>query len=289
MVLSDVLKRSVEFLKKKGLESSRWEAEALLAHGLGVGRVDLYMRPDYPLSEAEMQKLRELVVQRSQGVPLAYITGQKAFYKSTFAVEPGVLIPRDDSEVLVEKLLEKIPMDSDAVVMDWGSGSGCLGLSLLLERPNLRLIAVEKEAVPMRVTTHNAETLKLSERVSVLHKSVEDITAEDAKVFGPVPRYLISNPPYVKIEDPDLSKDVRDHEPHTALISEEEGLFHLKSWLALANQKFSDLEHIIFEIGWDQAYPMTEYVAQELSHWSLKVHQDLGGRDRALDLQRPHL
>ena len=288
MTLSEVLKRSVDFLKNKGLESSRWEAEALLAYGLGISRVDIYMRPDYPLSEVELKKLRELVVQRGQGLPLAFITGQKSFYKSSFYIEPGVLIPRDDSEVLVEKMLEHIPQDSSEVVMDWGSGSGCLGLSLLTERPHLRLIAVDQEPVAVRVTTKNAELLELSSRVRVLHKSVEQLSLEDVLEFGSEPRYLISNPPYIKRQDPHLEEHVLKHEPHGALFSKDEGLYHLKSWLHLADEKFSSLDHIIFEIGWDQAYPMEKYVVSQLNHWGLKVHQDLGGRDRALDLQRTH-
>lgn len=286
MELGGVLQKSIQFLKGKGIAEARWEAEALLAHGLGLQRIQLYMRTDYPLSEQELERLRALVVQRGKGVPVAHLTGEKSFYKSTFKVGPGVLIPRSDSEVLVEALLNHIPEDSQEVVMDWGSGSGCLGLSLLLERPGLKLIAVDQDAQAVQFTTDNAKELGLRDRVEVLQMPVEKLTSESASVFETPPRYLISNPPYVAPGAPELEESVRSFEPAQALFSEDRGLAHLKSWSVHASENFPALDHMVFEIGYDQAYSMKEFLAARLSQWSCKILKDLGGRDRALLLKR---
>lgn len=285
MTLGEVLTKTISFLKSKNFEGARWEAEHLIAHGLGVERVQLYLKQDYPLSVEETDRLRDLVRQRGMGVPLAYVVGEKGFFKSTFIVAPGILIPRSDSEVLVEKLLERIPQDADEVVMDWGSGSGCLGISLLLERPNLKLIAVDPHDEPVKITKANADRHGLNHRVEVLQKPAEELSPDDVAVFGKQPKYLIANPPYVAKGDQNLEKDVFNNEPHSALFSEDQGLHHLKTWITKALE-IPSLEDMIFEFGYDQAYPVREFISQIAPGVETQIHKDLGGRERAVSFHK---
>ena len=129
--LNTVLNRSTQFLTDQGVPSPRYEAELLMAHSLGIGRLDLYLQFDKPLEEKELQQLRPLLKRRGNREPLAWIIGQCGFYEEDFFVQPGVLCPRPDTETLVNITLELIPEnDEPFYVTDVGCGSGCIGLSI---------------------------------------------------------------------------------------------------------------------------------------------------------------
>jgi release factor glutamine methyltransferase len=181
MQLKDILQKTTLFFKDKGIASARLDTELLLARALKWDRVRLYMNYEYPLSESEIEACRALVRRRAQGEPVAYILGERDFYKSSFEVEPGVLIPRPETEGVVEDSvawLKTQPPSDGYRLIDMGCGSGCIGLSILKEVPEARLLAVDISSVAIRVTTKNAERLGVAERLAVLNLKVEELTQQ---------------------------------------------------------------------------------------------------------------
>ena len=145
--ITTVLNRTAKFLADHGVQSSKYEAELLMAHALGMKRMDLYLNFDKPLHESELQTLRPLLKRRANREPMAWILGEWGFHKYDFVVGPGVLCPRPDTETLVEAALTLIPEeptdDKPWIVADIGCGSGCIGLTIALERPHVRVFSVD--------------------------------------------------------------------------------------------------------------------------------------------------
>ena len=150
--LVDIIKKTEQFFRQKGIDSPRLDSELLIGSVLSMTRIQLYMNFDIPLSEAEISKIRTVVRRRANREPIAYILGEKDFYEHTFYVHPGVLCPRPDTETLVDAALSLIPPDEEFFVADIGSGTGCIGLSLAMQRPKLKLYAVDTSPQAIQCT-----------------------------------------------------------------------------------------------------------------------------------------
>jgi release factor glutamine methyltransferase len=222
----DLLKVTTEHFKKKNIESSRLDAEILLAHTLGCKRIDLYVHFDRPVPPEKLAAFREVVRQRSAGKPVKYILGKCEFMSLEFTVNESVLIPRPETEVVVEAAIEKLQAMTDRpepLVLDLGTGSGCIAVSIAVEIRNARLIATDVSSEALAVAKTNAERHGVAGRIQFLQGDFLDAVA-GAGIEGLVD-LVVSNPPYVsEAELPTLPPEVRLYEPKTALVAGPDGL-----------------------------------------------------------------
>lgn len=274
MTLKDVLEKTTLFFKNKNISSPRLDAELLLADALNISRMEIYLKFDAPLKEKELEKCREHVKRRSQGEPVAYILGYKGFYGEDFFVEPGVLIPRPETEFVVDELKDKFEKEQTLKVIDLGCGSGCIGLSLkkLFQNSDVELVDVSEKAVS--VSQKNANNLNLE--VSITHKDVDSLELEKEAYD-----IVVSNPPYIAKDDKDVCEHVREYEPHEALFAEDNGLYYLKSWSKKAHEALKPGGYLCMEMGYNQAKDLTEFLTK-LNFNEVKVVKDLAGFDRVI-------
>ncbi len=264
---------------ERGIDTARLDGELIVAHALGLDRVRLYMDLDRPLSEEERAAIRALVKRRREREPIAYIVGFKEFWGRRFAVSPAVLVPRPDTETLVERALELVPSDAEARVLDLCTGSGILGLTLAAERPLARVDLTDLSADALAVARRNTEALGLSERVRLF----------EGDLFAAVPegsRYALitANPPYIAASElPSLPADVREHEPRQALIAGEDG-FAIHRRLVEDAPRFLDPGGtILIEVGAGQAEALEALFAARPEVEATARHRDLAGIERAVE------
>jgi len=222
--LLDFLQLTTEHFKKNGVESARLEAELMLAHVLKLDRVGLYVRYDQPLKPEEVAAYRGLVKRRSRHEPAQYILGKREFWSLSFEVEKGVLIPRPDSEVLIEELVALLaPQKAEPLrIADLGTGSGCLAIALATELTAAEVWAGDIADIPLRVAQHNAERLGVGARVKVVR--ADSLAALVALAGGPFDA-VVSNPPYIPTAAyQELPPHIKGWEPPEALHAGVDGL-----------------------------------------------------------------
>ncbi len=287
--IRELLAVSVDWLKQRGVASARLDAELLLGHALHESRLQLYMDLDRPLSDEERDRFRPLLARRGRQEPVAYILGEKEFYGLSMSVTPAVLVPRPDTETLVDLALERLPADESGVVIDLCTGSGCVAVALAHERPSLRVIATDLSAEALQVAAENVRRHGVSERVTLRQG---DALAPVHDVSGA--KLVVGNPPYIKpADEAGLMPDVREHEPRLALIGDDDdGLGVHRRILAGARALLADGGALLLESGFDQgegllALPHPGFSAAEL-------YRDLAGhvrgalwRARAGDAEEP--
>lgn len=215
----EMLELARAFLERKGLESARLEAELLVSHALGLDRLRLFMRLDQPILTEEIDQARALLVRRGRREPTAYIVGKREFYARDFAVGTGVLIPRPETELLVDLARDHVKgRDSEELrILDVGTGSGCLAVTLALELPGAEVHAIDVSGDALRWAAGNAETLGANVQ---FHEGDGMGTALALAADGGPFDVVVSNPPYVETsEESLLAPEVRDHEPGLALYA----------------------------------------------------------------------
>ena len=270
----EIIKKSEQFLRGRGVSSPRLDTELLIGDVLQLDRLQLYMKFDLPLNEKELSQIREHIRRRGQREPMAYILGYKEFYANRFSILPGVLCPRPDTETLIEIALTHIPQDETFYLADVGSGSGCIGLSLALERPKLNLYATDISPIALKCTQNNVNAFELSKRVAILKGHYLDPVPPNRPI-----NMLVSNPPYIPSADiHTLAPEVRQHEPKTALDGGEDGL---ACYRALAVQSASrSIKMVIVEIGFNQADAVQAIF--QARGYDTTSHKDLSGHDRVI-------
>jgi release factor glutamine methyltransferase len=227
--IGELLKVSADYLKQKGIDSPRLSAEILLAHQLHLTRVKLYLQHDQPLTEQEVEGYRALVRRRLSREPVQYITGTQEFWSMEFIVNPSVLIPRPETEVLLEQAVllrrENPNLQAEGVaLLDLGTGCGALAVALAREFGKASICATDLSEEALKVARRNAERLGVKDRI--------DFKCGDwfTPFAGKTTRFdmILSNPPYIAAEAMEsLSPEVRDHEPRSALDGREQGMVHI--------------------------------------------------------------
>lgn len=270
LTLLDVLNKTTAFFKQRGLDKAQLEAQLVLAHVLQTDRLQLFMRFDQPMTETELAALREPVARRGRGEPLAYITGVKEFWSLEFHVGPGVLIPRPDTETLVEQVLAEL---GDAEFLaDIGAGTGCIGIALASESPALRVFSVERSRDALPLLKQNVARHALQDRVAVL----------GGDLLAPIPAgrpidWIVSNPPYIPTGDlPDL--EVSAWEPAGALDGGADGLDVYRRLIPEAARRAR--QGVAVEIGWDQGPAVCALF--EAAGLTPRIAKDLAGHDRVV-------
>jgi release factor glutamine methyltransferase len=263
------------------------DAELLISSGLGLKRIDLYLKFEQPLKEDELQKLREMVKRRSQGEPVAYILGEKDFFGESFFVNSSVLIPRPETETLVETALDWLTKNpkEEIGILDLGCGSGCIGLSLLKKIPHARLLAVDISSEALSVAQKNAERLQVSDRAQWLCEDAFNHAQVKNKIqsfFNGGIDLLVANPPYIASDDVEVENHVKTFEPHIALFSENAGLKHLQEWTKHYAPLLRAPGLMLMEMGYTQG-PTLQKAVQELNFFSkVEITKDLSGKDRII-------
>ncbi len=275
----ELLKWTTDYFGGKGIDGARLDAEVLLAHALGCDRLRLYVDYEKPVTPEERTRFRELVKRRAdERVPVAYLVGTKEFWSLSFEVTPDVLIPRPDTETLVEAALGALPeVDAEVTVLDVGTGSGAIALALASERPKARITATDASPEALAVAARNAERLGLADRVVFVEG--DGLAAIEGQRFDAI----VSNPPYVRPDAvaglaPELA-----HEPAQALSFGDaaDGTALLERIVADAPARLAARGWLGLELDPAQATQVQEWM-MEGGFGDVTVHRDLGGRPRVV-------
>jgi release factor glutamine methyltransferase len=243
--LLDVLRWTSDHFQRQGIDSPRRDAELLIGSALGLDRVGVYVNFDRPLEAGELTRIRTLVARRARREPLQYILGETEFWSLPFRVCPAVLIPRPDTEILVEEALKRAA--PEAAILDLGTGSGALAVVLAHELPKASVTACDLSPEALAVAADNARRNGVGERLQLLE---QDFGKPCSGEFD----LILSNPPYITTgEMEDLMPEVRDHEPHLALAGGEDGLDAIRAILSVAPAALRPGGWLLLEVGQGQA------------------------------------
>lgn len=253
----------------------RLEAEVLLTHVTGLSRTTLLAHPDRALPSAQQAAYHALISRRASGYPLPYLTSCAEFYGLEFEVTPEVLIPRPETETLVDLALARKP----ATVLDVGTGCGCIAVSLALHLPEATICAIDSSPAALAVAQRNVEQHGVADRVRLMVGDV--LTPRPAPVD-----VIVSNPPYVPTGDcATLPISVRDHEPRQALDGGPDGLAVIQQLLAQAPAVLRPGGAMLVEIGADQREAASRLARTYFPQAKVRVHPDLARHDRVLEVQ----
>ncbi len=277
-----VLQWTTEYFAGKGIEQPRADAEVLLAHVLQLERIQLYLRFDQPLKRNELAAYKELLRRRALREPTQYITGKQEFWSLEFSVGPSVLIPRPETEILVERAFDYIGKNA-ARVLDLGTGSGAIAVSLAHECPSISITAVDKSREALETARHNAMKHKVSNRISFVASDLFSAFRIGAAQWD----LIVTNPPYIGDEEfPSLAPEVALHEPREALLGHgRQGLGIIDQILREAGRYLKPGGRLLMEFGFNQSELMEQRLLQlGFPRQSFQFIRDYSGILRVLDL-----
>jgi release factor glutamine methyltransferase len=275
VTIGEVLRRSTDHLVRKGVEQPRVDAERLLAQALGMERVELYMHLDRPLTPSELEDARALLARRAAGEPLQYVLGEWGFRRLTLRVDGRALIPRPETETLVERCLALLDGDDAPRVLDVGAGSGAVARALADEHPGARVTAIDVSEEALSLARENAERTGLA--VELLCRDLF------AGLPGDGWDLVVSNPPYVRGDElASLSREVVDWEPALALFDRG----HTEALVREAAQALRPGGALALETHEDGASGVAALLGRE-GYLAVRTTKDLAGRDRVVEGRTP--
>lgn len=293
-----ILNWTTDYLRQHGDEHPRLSAEWLLCDATGMSRVELYTNYDRPLEPSELARMHDLVVRRAKGEPLQYVTGEMPFRHIVLRCEPGVLIPRPETEILVDAALEGIdsalaakkshgaqPDAAGCTVLEVGVGTGCISLSLAAERPGTRVIATDISPRAIELARRNVDALNKSDAVELVECDLA--SGVDPELMGSF-SVLVSNPPYIPTEvlEHEVGAEVRDFEPTLALDGGSDGLDIYRRLLDLAPAALAPGGMFCVEL-YEGALDAAADLLRQRPGWDEpEIRQDLTGRPRILVARR---
>ena len=284
MIIKEILGKTVTFFKKYELDNARLDAEVLLADLLKCERIDLYVNFDYPLKDEEIDKYRKRIIRRIKGEPVAYITGKKEFMSLDIFVNEKVLIPRPETELLVEKVktyYEKRNL-KNALVVDLGTGSAAIIISLAYYLKSIKAIAVDNSELALKIARKNIKHHNLDNRITLkkgdfLKPILEMKSKEKVDI-------IVSNPPYIESNDMNKLADEVKKEPSLALDGGEDGLDSYREIIPDAANLLKEGGLLALEIGCNQADMVTSFFNDEWEN--VRVMQDYAEKDRLIFAER---
>jgi release factor glutamine methyltransferase len=278
------LEASSDWLARRGSGCPRLEAELLACKVLAMERLQLYLSYDRPLTEAEAGEYRELVRRRGDGEPVAYLVGHKHFHAVRIPVGPGVLIPRPESEMLVELGLAHLrDEEGDPLWLDLCTGSGCVAVAVAVARPELKVVATDVDEGALEWAKKSVAAYGLGDRVALRQGDLYEALPERFRARFSV---MTANPPYISRADPLLDAAVRRWEPDVALFAEGGGLAMVRRVVTGAAQWLAPGGLLVCEIGFRHG-PSALSAAQETGFEEVQVHRALAGHDRVLTARAP--
>lgn len=287
VMLSDLLREAIDILSSHRIEQARLEAEILLAHVLGLRKEDLIVRRELELTDSRENKFQQLIERRCRKEPLAYIVGHREFWSLEFTVNRKVLIPRPETEGVIECLLslaEDETGEKATRILDVGTGSGILAIVAALEIPKAQVIAIDHSVDVLEVARENALRHQVAEQVEFLELDfMRDWNLRESDHYD----FILSNPPYIPSKGLErLMSDVRDYEPRLALDGGPDGLVCYRRIITNAFPVLKPGGHLIFEVGDDQAGPVKQSLQAHSGFDEIKSIRDLSGRDRVVSARR---
>jgi release factor glutamine methyltransferase len=268
-----VLNWTKGYLSEKGIDNSRLESEWMLCAALGLDRVGLYVNYDKPLSPAELSSFREMVARRAKREPLQHILGSQEFMGLDFEVSSDVLVPRYDTEVLVEEAVKKCPAAKR--ILDIGVGSGCVAVALAKALPQAEVFGVDISGKALEVAAKNARRIgvEVDFRQGSLFQPLNGLTFD----------LIVSNPPYIPSRDiAGLQPEVRDFEPREALDGGEDGMDMYRTIIPAAGEHLNPGGWLLFEVGINQAPAVVRLFEKEGCYRGLFTAFDPGGVERVV-------
>ncbi len=282
-----VLKEAADTLSSNGIERARLEAELLLAHVLELRKEDIIIHPNQELADPQEESFQQLIERRCRKEPLAYIVGHREFWSLEFKVCPKVLIPRPETEGVIERLLNLAGEEADEKsirILDVGTGSGILAIVAAVEFPKAQVVAVDNSIDALEIARENALRYQVAERIKFLKM---DLTHDWNLPENDLYDYVLSNPPYIPSKELEqLMPDVRDYEPRAALDGGPDGLACYRCIVSNAYPYLKPGGHLIFEVGDDQAGPVKQSLQAHGGWDEIEIVQDLSGRDRVVSTRR---
>jgi release factor glutamine methyltransferase len=275
--LADVLHTATALLSR-GSESARLDAELLLEHVTGLPRATFRASPERHLPTQAAWSFQQLVKRRLKGEPIAYIRGQQEFWSLLLEVTPATLIPRPETELLVERALAHVEPSAAARIADLGTGSGAVAIAIASERSMARVVASDISKEALEVAIRNTARLQIP-NVHLAQGSW--FTALQGSLRGPFD-VIVTNPPYIALDDPDLAPGVRKHEPTQALISGRTGLEAICHIVGGAPQYLAPGGWLVLEHGWKQAAAVRELLVRG-GFRRVGSHADLAGHERVTE------
>lgn len=271
----EVRDKTVAYFEKAGIEAPKNETERLMAETLGIKRLELFLNYGKPLAEDVLEELRERIRRRARREPLQYILGYWDFHDIRLSVQPGTLIPRPETELLVEAVVQRLEGVPEPRIVDLGTGSGAIALALAKVLPQAKVLAVERSPEALAQARANADALGLREQVAFRSGDWLEGLSLQADC-------IVSNPPYLTEDEwASAQPEVRDHEPKEALVAGDDGMADLKLIVTAAKSQLAEGGLIALEMGIDHGQAMQAH-ASACGYREVEVVKDDSRRDRFL-------
>lgn len=274
----ELLNMTTNFFEQKGIDSARLNAELLLAEILKCKRLDLYLTFDKPVKDEEVNSYREFVKRRGTREPLQYILGYVEFYGMTFFVNKNVLIPRQETEILIETILNQTDKEANLNILDIGTGSGIIAVLLAHYLPNVKIIAIDKSPEAIIIAKKNAETHNVAQRITFLEADVLNSTLKSDEKFD----LIVSNPPYVSQKEfSSLQKEITGHEPDFAVTDFSDGLTFYRKIIEISPRYLNENAKVFFEVGAGQS-GQVKSIFEENNFSSVQIWKDYANIERVI-------
>ena len=281
----DLLKETQAYFAKCGITTSRLDAELLLAHCLQMDRIKLYLDFEYQLTTEELARFRELVRRRGKREPVAYITGYKEFWSLRLAVTPGVLIPRPDTEVLVDEAVKMMKLRTTGGacrILDIGTGSGAIALALARELPDVVIFGLDISPEALGVAQANARSCDFESRIEFICGDSLNAVPEGERFDA-----IVSNPPYIPSADIEtLESEIKYFEPRLALDGGPDGLDFYRRWIPQMHLYLNVNGFVALEIGASQGKAVSELFAATCMYGDARIVNDYAHKQRVVLAQR---
>jgi len=262
-----ILNKSIDQLKKYNIENPQLNAELIISHVLDMNKANLYLNSKDILDNEKSDIIEQFIIRRTKHEPLQYILGETEFYGCKIKVNPDVLIPRPETELLVEKLVQ----ENVNSILEIGTGSGAIAIALAKQMKNVQIEATDISEKDLNTARQNGELNNVS--INFIQSDIFENIKNKYDI-------IVSNPPYIsKKEYDNLAPEIKDYEPEISLLAKEEGLFYYKKIFENAKDYLTEKGKIYFEIGYNQAEKIKE-IAKENGFDEINVFKDLNGFDR---------
>ena len=275
MNYSQILKKGENFLKRRKIKNPFLDTELILSKVINKKREEIILNINNKLNNSDIIKFKNYLFRRSQNEPIAYILGYKHFWKDKFLTNKSVLIPRPDTELIIEEALKYLPNDKSKKILDIGTGSGCLIVSLIKERPKCTATAIDISLKTINVAKTNAKLHQLENKINFINIDIDKYKSYNYDL-------IISNPPYINsVELNRLDDDIKFHEPKLALSGGSDGLRDLKKVIFKSKKLLKINGKLILEIGYNQKKYCAK-ILNENKFYINKTSKDLSGKDRCI-------
>jgi release factor glutamine methyltransferase len=272
------IRLSTQYLSEKGIDSPRTNAELLLAGIIGCKRLELYLSFDRPLTEIELKQYREFLKRRGNFEPLQYILGTVEFYGLELNVDSNVLIPRPETEILVETIIKQFSKEQQIVALDIGCGSGNISIALAVNLPLAKIYSTDISNGALAVAKKNSEKFNVHERINFIKHNILKDSLDSLPLFN----VIVSNPPYVSKESyAELQKEIRNYEPREAVTDGKDGYTFFKAIAEAASIRLKENGKLFFEIAHGQS-DVVKNILMENKFSNIRVIKDYQGIDRVI-------